>query len=352
MPSRTFLAVLPLLATPLLAQAKVDFQKQIWPILEKRCIECHSTAKVGPDGRLKKPKGGIVMDHKDGFLASKGGKLAIAKKPDDSLIYQAITLPADDEDRMPPAKKGDPLTKAQIDLIKQWIDQGAELGNWVGNKPKDGDGKGTDKADDKNGKTDGKTGDKPKGKDKDEHPLVQLQQGIKPLAAEVLAGFQKGPFHVASAGDDSPLLRVDCCGHTDAVDDRALADLLPLAEHIAELDLGRTRITDAAGPLLAKMPRLLALDLRQTEIGNHGVAALAGCKHLRSLNLFGTKTGDYAMTALASLKHLEELYLWQTDVSATAIVRLRESNPDARVVVAADLPEPMADAPAGGRRRR
>jgi len=348
---------LPLLATPLLAQAasKVDFQKQIWPILEKRCLDCHSTAAAGPDGRMKKPKGGVVLDNKEAMLAGKGGKLAIAKKPDESLIYHVTTLPADDEDRMPPAKKGEPLTKQQTDLIKQWIEQGADFGTWTG-KAKEG---ADDKAkDDKPGEKPGskpvdKPGSKPaeKPKEKGESPFVLLQKGMKPLPAETLAAFAKGPFQVASLGDDSPLLRVGCCGNTDSVDDQAIAELLPLAEHIAELDLGRTRIGDGAGAVLAKMPRLVTLDLRQTNIGNHGIAELTACKELRTLNLFGTKAGDYGVTALASLKHLEELYLWQTEVAAATVVRLHESLPAAKVVVAAELPEAMTDVPAGKGRR-
>ena len=64
-----------LFAIPVLAQenkgSKVDFQKDIWPILEKRCIECHSAAHTTADGKTKKPKGGIVLDSKDGITTSK-----------------------------------------------------------------------------------------------------------------------------------------------------------------------------------------------------------------------------------------------------------------------------------------
>jgi uncharacterized membrane protein len=143
----SFLTFVPLLiASSLLAQheepaakepaaAKVDFEKQILPILEKNCVECHTT-KPGPDGKVKKPKGGITFDTKDGLMAEKKKvKLLVPKKPDESAIYNAITLPADHDDRMPPAKKGAPLSKEQTDLIKQWIDEGADFGKWVGAKP-------------------------------------------------------------------------------------------------------------------------------------------------------------------------------------------------------------------------
>ncbi|MBL8730596.1 MAG: hypothetical protein JNM25_19415 [Planctomycetes bacterium] len=336
--------------------APVDFQQQIWPILEKRCVECHTTAHTGPDGKLKKPKGGVVLDSRDGITTSKRGKLVVAKKSASSLIVESISLPADDEDRMPPAKKGDPLTKEQIALITKWIDDGADFGSWTGKakekekeKEKDGAEKsGTDKSKEKGGKRDA-------GKDKRvgrAEVLLRLQQGVQPLPAATLAAFADGAFTVQSIGDGSPLLGVTCAGRGDEVDDQAVLALEPLREHIAELDLGRSRVGDEAGKLLAQMPRLVALDLRQTQVGNHGVAALAACTELRSLNLFGTRTGDYALAALAKLRHLEDLYVWQTDVSAAAVVRLRESLPDVRVVLAADLPEPMAEGTTPARRRR
>lgn len=331
--------------------APVDFQKQIWPILEKRCVECHSTAHTGPEGKLKKPKGGVVFDSKEGITTSKRGKLVIAKKSSSSLMVESISLPADDEDRMPPAKKGDPLSKEQIALIERWIDEGADFGSWTGKaKAKDGD---KDKGQEKSDK------DKEKGKGdggKDKHSSMadvrtRLEKGLTPVPAATLATFAGGPFAVRSLGDGSPLLSVDCAGHSDEVDDAALAALEPLFAHIGELDLGRSKIGDEGCKLIAKMPRLLTLDLRQTQIGNHGTAALASCTELRSLNLFDTKAGDYGVAALSSLKNLEDLYVWQTDVSAQAVVRLRESVPTVRVVLAAELPEPMADAPTTGRRR-
>lgn len=112
----------------------VDFEKQIWPILEKNCLECHSKAAPGADGKVKKPKGGVVLDSKDAITAGKKGKLLVAKKSGESLLYTSISLAADHEDRMPPAKKGEPLPKEQQELIKQWIDDGADFGKWTAKK--------------------------------------------------------------------------------------------------------------------------------------------------------------------------------------------------------------------------
>jgi hypothetical protein len=328
----------------------VDFEKQVWPILEKRCVECHATAHTGPDGKTKKPKGGVVLDSKDGITTSKRGKLVVAKKSASSLIYETISLPADDEDRMPPAKKGDPLSQEQIALIQRWIDEGAEFGKWTGkqkDKQQDKDG-GSGAGPGKGGKPVPQPGDQQSSM---ADIVKALQQGVEPLPATILAALDGSPFTVRSIGDDSPLLRVTCSGRGDEVDDAALAALDPIAGHVIDLDLGRSRIGDEGCQRIARMPRLVVLDLRQTQVGNHGVAALAACRELRSLNLFGTKAGDYGAAALASLRHLEHVYVWQTEVSAAAVVRLREAVPGVRVVLAADLPEPMADAPASARRR-
>jgi hypothetical protein len=173
---RLFLGSLLLLGAAAVAQAKdaktaaVDFEKQIWPILEKRCVDCHATEHATDDGRKKKPKGGVTLDSRAGIEASKKGKLVAAKKPDDSLLYTAITLPADHEDRMPPQKAKDntPLGKDQTDLIRSWIEQGASFGKWTGKAPaadsKDGKGKGKDgdAPHDGTDKPHGKPADKPK----------------------------------------------------------------------------------------------------------------------------------------------------------------------------------------------
>jgi hypothetical protein len=295
---------------------------------------------MGADGKLKKPKGGVVLDSKDGMLGSDG--LIVAKDATRSSLYTVVSLPADDEDRMPPANKGKPLTAEQQAAIKQWLDEGAAFGSWTGKKDKEPAGAATA------GPT---TAARTAGKGK-VHPAVALAEGLKPLSAAALAKFADGPFAVHSLGDGSPLLAVSCRGNADTVDDAALALLAPIASHVAELDLARTRVGDEGCKTIAAMPRLYDLDLRQTLVGNAGTAALAACKELRSLNLFGTKAGDYGVTALSALKQLEQLYLWQTDASAAAVVRVRESIPGLRVVMGPEFPEAMEPGAGGGRRRR
>jgi formylglycine-generating enzyme required for sulfatase activity len=63
------------------------------------------------------------MDSKAEFFAS---KTIVRGDAEASTIYTSTILPADHDDLMPPAKKGGPLPKSKTDLIRNWIEQGAE----------------------------------------------------------------------------------------------------------------------------------------------------------------------------------------------------------------------------------
>lgn len=113
----------------------VDFEKEIFPIIDAKCMKCHETEHTDGTGKLKKPKGGLVMDTVEGL--KKGGKEhgdknIIAGKADDSRIYVVTAkLPISDEYFMPPEGKADPLTDAEKALLKKWIDEGANFGTWT-----------------------------------------------------------------------------------------------------------------------------------------------------------------------------------------------------------------------------
>ena len=97
------------------AAEKIDFAQDVKPILESACLSCH-----GPE----KPKGDLRLDTKAG--AMKGGKkgvVIVPGKATDSPLYKSTTLAAGDEDIMPP--KGNPLAKAQTEVLRTWIEQGA-----------------------------------------------------------------------------------------------------------------------------------------------------------------------------------------------------------------------------------
>lgn len=103
--------------------AKVDFKKDIKPLLESRCVSCHS-APYEKSGRLRKPKGGYRMDTKENLLKAGDSEEVPVVEGDaeKSYLYKLVTLAEDHDDIMP--AKGDAFTTAEKKLIKDWINEG------------------------------------------------------------------------------------------------------------------------------------------------------------------------------------------------------------------------------------
>jgi len=97
-----------------------DFKGQVTPVLQKYCYKCHSDIQ-------KKDKGKLVLDNMT-KLSAKIGPSAIIKPgdPDGSTFFTSLTLPANDDDHMPPSKEAQP-PPASIAIIKAWIAEGASL---------------------------------------------------------------------------------------------------------------------------------------------------------------------------------------------------------------------------------
>lgn len=114
--------------------AAIDFEKQILPILKESCLKCHEKEHE-EDGKIKKPKGGLRLDNPE--LIMKGGKeypgeTVVAGKPDASWLLKTMALPESDDFAMPPEGKGDRVSAENQELIKKWIEAGANFGSWKG----------------------------------------------------------------------------------------------------------------------------------------------------------------------------------------------------------------------------
>lgn len=104
--------------------AAPDFAKDIQPILQESCIDCHS-APYKKGSRLRKPKGDYRVDTRENILKAGESEAAgiVPGNAAKSELYKRVILSEDHDDVMP--AKGDTLTPAQQKLIKDWIDAGA-----------------------------------------------------------------------------------------------------------------------------------------------------------------------------------------------------------------------------------
>ncbi len=110
-----------LIATPGLAQTepRVDYSTQIQPLFAGYCYECHGPNRATREADLR-------LDDKRFALRDLGGRHAIVPgKPGESEVYLRVASEFA-EDRMPPYTAGVELTKDQTDLIRLWIEQGAD----------------------------------------------------------------------------------------------------------------------------------------------------------------------------------------------------------------------------------
>lgn len=101
---------------------KVDFNFHIRSILSDRCYACH-----GPDKENRQAE--LRLDTAEGaFVPSQSGEVDAVIQPGDpeaSELYRRIS--SDDEfERMPPPESHLSLSPEEIDLIRRWIQQGAE----------------------------------------------------------------------------------------------------------------------------------------------------------------------------------------------------------------------------------
>jgi Protein of unknown function (DUF1549)/Protein of unknown function (DUF1553)/Planctomycete cytochrome C len=102
------------LSSPFDDARPVDFDSQIKPILQARCLNCHAKGKY---------KGGLSLETRESTLkGGESGPAVVPGKSGESLLVELVAG-LDPDRRMP--EKGDPLSKGEVALIRAWIDQGA-----------------------------------------------------------------------------------------------------------------------------------------------------------------------------------------------------------------------------------
>jgi hypothetical protein len=100
--------------TPVLGQTSVDYVRDVKPILKERCYACH--------GALKQESGLRLDTGKSLRQGGDGGTIIDVEAAESSSLIQRISA-HDESERMPP--EGEPLTAVQIEILQDWIRQGA-----------------------------------------------------------------------------------------------------------------------------------------------------------------------------------------------------------------------------------
>ncbi len=293
---------------------KVDFARDIQPILRKSCVECH-----GPE----KAKGKLRLDSKEAaFKPGKDGAVIVSGKADASDLYRRITLPAGNDDVMP--NKGDLLTKAQTDLIRNWINQGAEwpegivITSRVALKS---------------------TAEKPEGHAEAAATTPALPD-YKPTAAELksIKELEALGVEVRPIAAKVDWREVNFRSQSIETIEKALGSVKNVLS-LVDINLGSAKIKDADLANIKGLINLNRLHLENTPVTDAGLVHLKGLVNLDYLNLYGTAVTDAGLEHLKELTQLKHLYLWQTKTTEAGVAKLKKALPNVDVSTGAELKE-------------
>jgi hypothetical protein len=283
------------------AEGKVDFAKDIKPILDQNCVKCHGE---------EKQKGKMRLDSRDAALkGGKAGPALVAGNVEKSELFRRINLPKSDDDFMP--SEGEPLTKAQIDLIREWINQGAV---WP------------------------EAASKTAAKPVDKGPVLPTDFKPGPNEAKAIAKLTEAGIDVRPIAVNVPWREANLRLQGTNANDATLAMLKDVAS-LVELNLATTKVTDAGLANLKGLTNLMRLHLELTEISDAGLAHLKPLKNLVYLNLYSTKVSDGGLENLKEMKHLRNLYTWQSKVTEEGAAGLKKTLPEAQISTGTELAE-------------
>ena len=130
------LALVGLIAGGLVVEAaraaeKLEYNRDVRPILSEKCFACHGFDRA-------KREAGLRLDTREGAIAeADSGEVAI--KPgnvEESELVRRL-LSTDEDEVMPPPHSGKVVTAEQKAILQQWIEQGAEYApHWAFDRPK------------------------------------------------------------------------------------------------------------------------------------------------------------------------------------------------------------------------
>jgi mono/diheme cytochrome c family protein len=280
----------------------VAYADVIQPILQERCVSCHGVAKSN---------GGLRFDTWE--LMVKGGKHGDVLKsgnPAASALVRRIDLPVDEKEHMPPRGKPQ-LADDDLTLIEWWVGAGTPRDRRIATLDIPSSVQVI-----LEGRLQGAGADSPP-----DRPATLAAAGQ--LAAKL-------GIIVRSLSPDGPWLDVNARPLGKRFDDKALAQLAPIAPAIEWLDIGDTAVTDAGLGALEPMRRLQRLHLDGLSITDGGLPRISHLAQLEYLNLRGTRVTDRGMPTLRTLPRLRSLYVWQTAVTPAAVQALGDMLTDKR----------------------
>ena len=256
------------------------YSQVIRPILNNKCVKCHNQSKS---------KGGLLMDSMDNMISGgKSGNIFVANNSLESHMYNYLVLPMDDDLHMPPEGNRQ-LKTHEIELIKYWIDSGANFEKFE------------------------------KTQDSNDELIRNLASFFpKPIATAPppkishLQTLQKLNFRVERNSNENNLIEIKFLG--EVLENKHIKALLNVKNQLIKLDLSNSNLNDRMIAKLGSLEKLLYLKINDTEISERGLANIS--KSVVSLNLNNTNIDFESLASFLQKSNVKNVYLWNTNISS------------------------------------
>lgn len=282
------------------------YQNAIQPLLQARCYTCHGS---------EKQKGKLRLDQEDYILkGGEDGNTVIIGKAEESELIRRLLLPLDHKDHMVPKEKPQ-LTENEINLLKWWIDNGADF--------------------------------KKKFKDLPQpesiNPiLVSLQKGestnekAKPseipteevamVDSKLLQKFTDAGITISPIAQNTNYLSANFV-NAQSMGKEVLDRIKSIEKQLIWLKLENKNVNDQTLNAFKDCKKLTRLSLNYASITDAGLAELKDLDQLQSLSLVGTKVSLKGIQQLTKLKNLKFLYLYHTHINRADLTLVKKLLP-------------------------
>jgi uncharacterized membrane protein len=314
-------------------QKRLAFKEVVLPILDAKCLYCHSEEE--------KVKSGLKMDTYENLLI--GGDMQDDDEyrtlvPGDSkksYMIEVMMLPMDDDMHMPPSKKKQ-MEDYEVKLLTWWVDHIPASEN-LEDKTLEEMGAPADIIEaaamlvsPEERKSMEEAAEAAKAK------VEQEKVAKREALQNALDSLKQDPAFKTSlnyASQDSTDLEFTAVSLRGKLDDQTFLKLAPVSTALTSVKLGATSITEETiAAELPKMANLKKLDLSQTQIGDAAMDSVAKLEGLEWLNLYGTQVTDAGIMTLKGLGNLKKIYLWQSKATPEGAKALQAELPGLEVV--------------------
>ena len=284
------------------------YEDVIVPMLDAKCYSCHNEHKT---------KGDLLLTS----LASmtEGGKSnqpgLVASNASQSEIWKRVTLPSTHDDFMPPDGKP-ALTSTEVDLLKWWIDKGADESlsylsalNDSSVAPRL-----------QSYASELRTAQRKQWKA--DKALTDLVQQVS---------YEAAPFLIERNEENDQQLVLSMPFPAGSFNDQDLINLRSLYQELVKVSLISSEISDDALYHVGQMNQLRELSLQKTKIKGTGLVYLTELPALEILDLSHTEVTDAYLLHITKMPTLKEVYLYETPVSPQLVETLRQHLPSVNI---------------------